>query len=627
MINIPKRLQEDEFRFIRVTKNDKFPPLENGWQKDNNYKYNDPILLKWLAEDGNYGVVLGFGNLVAIDCDTMEVANKFGNVLKASTLTAKTIRGRHYYFIAEDLKTRKYGEKGEYRGQGSYVMGPNSIRPEGTYDLITDDIISKLNKTSSDNIKTWFGGKKTKQEVVSNISDNIIVDSIIPYWKEGSRQELALGLCGLLRKQGFGIKKVTDIITTICNKTEDEEVDARVNTIKCTFEKDEQDVSGYKTLCDILPEEVIKKITDIEVIKTPETTKESLMLEQKTQKILDSILSAEDLAVKDLPEPKWLVEKLVVDDGVTIFGGKGASLKSLSVLKMAMNLATGTSFLNTFSTIKSKVLLVDEENGLRRIKQRFLQLRHNIAEPIDDLHFVPYPDIKVDVKEGAEILKAIIIEHNPDIIIFDSLLRFTSGEENSASDARTFYDSLKNMSKVLDKPISFIVIHHMTKGNAVSIDSFRGSSDWYNSASVAIGFSRDKEDDDLFHVNTVKVRDGSPKDYPPFDISVTDVDIIKDEENVYPFKHITLNWQEIQNEDEDDEENECRRQLFERIRDDKLTEISTGKDGICQQNNFFGLKLGKFYNLLKKLQDEGIITPLKRGTYKVNMSNFIEDNE
>ena len=71
MPEVPERLRDKRFRFVKIQKKKK-GPFEKGWQDYNNYKWNEEKFKKW---DGNYGVVCGFGNLTVIDADN-EVTEK-----------------------------------------------------------------------------------------------------------------------------------------------------------------------------------------------------------------------------------------------------------------------------------------------------------------------------------------------------------------------------------------------------------------------------------------------------------------------------------------------------------------------------------------------------------------------
>ena len=145
-INIPKQLQQPEFRFILIPRREK-RPIEKGWQKEDgaNYRYDDPKLLQHLAKGGNYGVLCGPGGLVVLDADNVERLEKLGSLKKLpSTFTVRTgSGGLHLYFICKSIEKKrvlydpKTGEHlGELQSWGSQVVGPGCLHPCGNgYEL------------------------------------------------------------------------------------------------------------------------------------------------------------------------------------------------------------------------------------------------------------------------------------------------------------------------------------------------------------------------------------------------------------------------------------------------------------------------------------------------------------
>ncbi len=96
MVEIPKQLQNPDFRFCLIRKQSKVP-FEKNWQIKG-YKFDDPKLIKHLKNGGNYGCIGGFGNLVVLDIDNPVLAEKMEK--KLNTFTVKTgSGGRHFYFI------------------------------------------------------------------------------------------------------------------------------------------------------------------------------------------------------------------------------------------------------------------------------------------------------------------------------------------------------------------------------------------------------------------------------------------------------------------------------------------------------------------------------------------------
>ncbi len=143
MVEIPKQLQDEKFRFIFITPKSKVP-YEMNWTKKNNYPFNHKGIIN---HKGNLGVVSGYGNLIILDIDNPQFYKEFDE--KLDTFTVETgSGGRHYYFICGEPFARNYyvlGEKaGELRVANSQVVIPNSIHPNGNEYKVLNGISIKL---------------------------------------------------------------------------------------------------------------------------------------------------------------------------------------------------------------------------------------------------------------------------------------------------------------------------------------------------------------------------------------------------------------------------------------------------------------------------------------------------
>ncbi len=166
-MEIPKQLQDPEFRFVLLGKwnqwkntktgevtaflpefydglkkeKDWMPlgkaPFENEWQKKG-YEYNDAKLLNHIKTN-NYGVIGGYGNLRIIDCDTKEFADEMEKDI--NTLTIKTGSGLKHLYIRTDYdKNHVFKEGvGELRAKNYQVVGDGSTHPNGKkYEIVKD---------------------------------------------------------------------------------------------------------------------------------------------------------------------------------------------------------------------------------------------------------------------------------------------------------------------------------------------------------------------------------------------------------------------------------------------------------------------------------------------------------
>jgi P4 family phage/plasmid primase-like protien len=167
-------------------------PFEKEWQ---NHAYNsdDPELIKWLSEGGNYGVMAGRG-IIIIDLD--EPDDDFQS--KVNTFTVKSGResglGHHFYFMSgieeNALIYDKSGKQiGNLQADRKIVVGPNCRHNSGGIYKITNDVslgwISKkdLNEIFGDRIK-WSSEVQKEideeaEEERDRVGDLIRIGSLI----------------------------------------------------------------------------------------------------------------------------------------------------------------------------------------------------------------------------------------------------------------------------------------------------------------------------------------------------------------------------------------------------------------------------------------------------------------
>jgi len=153
---IPEQFWNDDFRFLKIKPKEKKPTNDSsGWQK-NNFRWNDTEFMNHVANGGNYGIIGGFGNLILIDADSLEVNEICKNLPETFTVkTGSPEEYKNHYFYILDKKIKpirltadKIGDLGDVRSVGQYVVGANSIHPKGgTYKVSKDIPIAHIKES------------------------------------------------------------------------------------------------------------------------------------------------------------------------------------------------------------------------------------------------------------------------------------------------------------------------------------------------------------------------------------------------------------------------------------------------------------------------------------------------
>jgi hypothetical protein len=164
---------------------------------------------------------------------------------------------------------------------------------------------------------------------------------------------------------------------------------------------------------------------------------------------------------------KWCVNEMIGQGSVTLISAESGTGKTWLGYFIAGCIAHGHPVIGRASE-RSKVLYLDGENPLAVVKQRLLDL--GIKETPDLIVWggwvcqpPPGPDHPL-VVDFARTHKGLII--------YDSLVEFHTGSEQSSTETRAF---MRHFRKLAYLGATVIVLHHT--GKAESAKQYRGSSD------------------------------------------------------------------------------------------------------------------------------------------------------
>lgn len=236
-------------------------------------------------------------------------------------------------------------------------------------------------------------------------------------------------------------------------------------------------------------------------------------------------ISLAELLKKEFKATRWIVEKLIPADGVTAISGSPGVFKTWIVLHLAIAVAQGLPLFGEFQTSKTGVLIVDEENGERIIRDRAVLLGGLQAEPTLPVFIKSYQSFQLNEKSIAELID-FAKEHGLGIIVFDSLVRIHSQDENDARQMSQVFTLLKELTR---RGISVVLIHHNRKpgiNKSSAAHNMRGSSDILAAVHSHLAVERKEEEHKLLTIKQTKLRQA--EEVKPFQISiVSDKDSVK----------------------------------------------------------------------------------------------------
>jgi KaiC/GvpD/RAD55 family RecA-like ATPase len=161
--------------------------------------------------------------------------------------------------------------------------------------------------------------------------------------------------------------------------------------------------------------------------------------------------------------------------------------KTRFTLNLAYAIAAGGAFLKYKCPKPRKVLYVDGEMAFNELHQRYMA----VVKQQGPLHFsenfsfltpdkiIPFKIPKIDTEEGQQVYLHLIEKYGFEVIIFDSLSRVSSFDENRANEWRPIEEFLLYL-KSIGKTI--IIVHHAGKEK----NGYRGTSIMMDCANFGI---------------------------------------------------------------------------------------------------------------------------------------------
>lgn len=186
------------------------------------------------------------------------------------------------------------------------------------------------------------------------------------------------------------------------------------------------------------------------------------------------------------PDPPidWMIEGLWTDKSRGFIAGHPGVGKTWIALDMLLAVTTGGLCMNKYkAAYKAPCLLVEEEASRRNLQRRIHGLAR--ARGLKDVDLTnlfhitrQFPKVPRDTKELISIIKA----NNIKFVVFDSLRRMHSANENSSNEMQAVLDAFALIG--VECQCSILLIHHLAKSGVENsgksiFERMRGSSDFW----------------------------------------------------------------------------------------------------------------------------------------------------
>lgn len=407
------------------------------WEQYQTNRASREQLEQWFKNpEINVGIVTGAASgVVVVDIDTTE---KIDRPLP-QTVTARTGRGGWHLFYkhpGKHVKTRAgILPHVDIRGDGGIVVMPPSIHENGNrYEWV----IPPESPDDFADLPDWVLEAEKSTPVINPNEQNSLNESV----PEGQRNDTATRVAGKLLGQlkdeklwGFAWSGLKEW-----------------NQQKCIPPLPESELRAtFESVARLEKEKKQKKGQNFEI----------------------KAMSLGELLNTEFSSPQWLVERLIPHETVTIVSGAPATYKTWLLLEIALKVAAGEKVFGEFQATQSPVLIIDEENHPRILKDRARLLSGNPDLPIYIASKNGFLLDKRSVQKVIEYSKS----KNARVVIFDSFICIHNADENTASEMREVMGHLK---EIANAGIAVIVIHHHRKkgkDKSNASQDIRGSSD------------------------------------------------------------------------------------------------------------------------------------------------------
>lgn len=432
-------------------------PLIESWKPFQSRKPTNQEITQWKQNTPKMSLAVVTGpinNFIVVDIDSNDWMLRWPDADFGITWKSRTTRGCHFFYQWEDwmLDIPSTGSKiddldgFDIRGQGGYVAVPNDNDPSRSWEIHpSDQPLLKM----PDWIKTFLINSLAKTKEKKAVSVSAIT--------EGNRHDSFLRLTGKLHRAGLPQADILQMLAPLAEKT------------------------GFTNEIGPLVDDVVNRYP----IKR------------------ESVLQAESVrALLMEPEPPlaWMIEGLWTDLSRGFIAGHPGVGKTWLALDMLIAVCTGGLCMNKYKpAYKAPCLLIEEEASRANLQRRI----HSLArarglgpDSLSSLFHITRQFAKIP--NHADQIIDIIRANGIKFVVFDSLRRFHSGNENSSNEMQPVLDAFAQIGIMGE--CSVLLIHHLSKGGADNVgksifERMRGSSDFWAWRDCVIGVEGEEDAD------------------------------------------------------------------------------------------------------------------------------------
>ena len=166
-----------------------------------------------------------------------------------------------------------------------------------------------------------------------------------------------------------------------------------------------------------------------------------------------------------IPEKNWTVRGIVTAGECAIISGASKSGKSYLMTELAICLASGRAWLDTFPCRRTPVLYLNGENEINDARERFQMVMGGLnvrPESCERIQMVCADGMMKSIQSLQQVLISEIWHGNYGAVILDPLYCFYQGSEIDEADAKAFVSAIKGICR--ETGAALFCVHHHSKG-------------------------------------------------------------------------------------------------------------------------------------------------------------------
>jgi hypothetical protein len=163
--------------------------------------------------------------------------------------------------------------------------------------------------------------------------------------------------------------------------------------------------------------------------------------------------------IESLPPPRWLVDGILTENGLSMVWGRSGAMKSFLALDVALCVATGAPW-HGRSTQPGLVIYIAAE-GAHGLGRRAVGWRRTRGRDLGKPRFklIPHPVALTSDDLNAMVDAILALDAKPVLIVIDTLARtFGAGDENKQADMNAYVNASDRLRDVTGANV--MIIHH-----------------------------------------------------------------------------------------------------------------------------------------------------------------------